>query len=66
MKGPFPSYQAAREAAAPGDVIMARTETAETYGATWCLMGDMEATLAINSWFSHWVHWENVREEEYS
>lgn len=63
MKGPFPNYQAAREAAAIDEVIMCRTENAQTFGATWCVMGDLEATLAINDWLSPWVHWEDVKEE---
>ena len=62
MKGPFATYEEARSAAEPGEVIMARD--ARLYrGEAWCVMEDIEATLAINNWLSPWVHWEDVKEQ---
>ncbi len=63
MKGPFATYAEALSAAVPGEVVMCRTENATTFGATWCVMEDTEATLAINSWLSPWVHWEDDKEQ---
>lgn len=63
MKGPFANYEDARAAALPGEVIMARKENAQTIGAAWCVMEDLEATITINNWLSPWVHWEDVKEE---
>ena len=63
MRGPFATYDEARSAARSGEAIVARTENAQTFGAAWCVMGDLEATLAINSWLSPWVHWEDVKED---
>ena len=62
MKGPFATYEEARAAAASGEVIMARD--ARIYrGEAWCVMTDLEATLAIHNWLSPWVHWEDVKEQ---
>lgn len=63
MRGPFATYDEARAAARSGEVIMARTENAQTFGAAWCVMEDLEATLTINSWLSPWVHWEDVKKD---
>lgn len=60
MKGPFTTYERAFAAADAGEIIVAR-DSAKFHEAGWGVMTDQEFTVAFNSLFNYWTHWETKR-----